>query len=334
MLLRELKVTLGDVRDGAAALDHFAQALASRRVGPRVLADSIPEVARGIAPLCDAISALSTALAARLPEDSAHAAFEELVDHTLIRLHEVEGALSGRGDFPVDARERLAIEAIVKDVAAETAAFVHLAGVLVSAATPQVTWIDLREALSERRPKRVEVAPNDKAPAKAPKHRFPTITAHVEAPSHLPMEIDPQLFLGLLDRAVTIAARAAVGSALAITAGYDPGGALLLNIRAAAPPAPSSSSSRSTSPFARRDLRPKQASPAPASIDVAITLWPELPRELDVVRAAAKLGGFELRVEAAGARVMLLGTSKVAGSPRPPPVLPARPPSGPGEKPD
>ncbi len=247
----ELKVTLGDVRDGAAALDHFAQALASRRVGPRVLADSIPEVARGIAPLCDAISALSAALAARLPEDSAHAAFEELVEHTLIRLHEVEGALSGRGDFPVDARERLAIEAIVKDVAAETAAFVHLAGVLVSAATPQVTWIDLREALSERRPKQVEVAPNDKAPAKAPKHRFPTITAHVDAPSHLPMEIDPQLFLGLLDRAVAITARAVIArpagaeprstsarSALAITAGYDAGGALLLNIRAAPPPSP------------------------------------------------------------------------------------------------
>ena len=130
------------VRDGVAAIEHFLQVLASRRVGPRVLARSVPEVRGGCAPLRLALGALELALAgdrrrSRGRRRRAHPARSRL------RARERAGAGALRAwDATMDARERLALEAVVRRVAGELSAVVRLVDLLGAPATTETTTID------------------------------------------------------------------------------------------------------------------------------------------------------------------------------------------------
>lgn len=272
-----LVVALGDVRDGVAAIEAFVEALGSRRVGPRVLASNVPDVRRGCAPLRAAIDAFEQAIAVPLGDDAAaRDAVKAMLDHAALRVTEIEKTLAAREDgAPIDARERLAIEAVVRPGARELDAAVRLADLLVAAITPQSTWIDIGEVLDERQ-----------AAAAS------QIAARLVLPASIVVVHDPRLLRDLFEFAVATVARAGVKEPQ-IAASRDADGLLVAKVGAglAAPP--------------RRapDKRRAPAPPPPRVLHVA--LRPELPREPDVVRAASRRAGFDLRISGDGREVTL-----------------------------
>jgi hypothetical protein len=274
-----LAVALGDVRDGVAAIESFAQALGSRRVGPRELGRGIPEVQAGCGPLRAALAALEAAIAAQLDLDpEALAAVHATLAHASARVDELEAALRGKEQVPINARERLALDAVARPIAGELGAAVRLMSLLGAASAQRTTWIELEEVLSDRRASPV--------PSTTP------VLATVELRAPTMVENDPKVVLDLLEFAVAVVVRAGVGSPR-IVADRAPGGLLLITVEAApeAPPAAR----------ARADLG--RATPSTRVLDVS--LHPELPREVDVLHAAARRAGFALAIGPASRSVTL-----------------------------
>ena len=151
-----LRLARGDVRDGVASIEHFLEVLASRRVGPRVLARAVPEVRAGTLSLKRALAALAEAFAAELAADpSGVDAAAGLLAHAAARVDELATALAAHESASsLDARERLALEAIVRRVAGELGSVVRLADLLGAGVTSETTTIDLGDALAQRRARR------------------------------------------------------------------------------------------------------------------------------------------------------------------------------------
>ncbi len=147
-----LALARGEVRDGVAAIEHLLQVLGSKRVGPRVLSRSMPELMAGCAPLRGALASLGEALAAELASDpEGLGAAAVLLAHAGGRVEALERALADHAGVSLDARERLGLEAIVRRVAGDLGAVVHLADLLGAAVTSETTTIDLDDALAQRR---------------------------------------------------------------------------------------------------------------------------------------------------------------------------------------
>lgn len=148
-----LAIARGEVRDGAAAIEHFLHVLASRRVGPRMLARAVPEVAAGCEPLRAALAALADAVAAVLAADvEGVAATRALLEHARARVSELLAELKAAEGGPLDARARLALEAVVRRIAGELGTVVRLAGLLGGGVTQETTAIDFTDALAARKP--------------------------------------------------------------------------------------------------------------------------------------------------------------------------------------
>jgi hypothetical protein len=254
-----LAVARGDVRDGVASIEHFLQVLGSRRVGPRVLARGIPEVVAGCTPLRTALGTLAGALGADLAADpDGAAAARALLDHAAQRVEELSVSLSAHEGASLDARDRLGLEAIVRKVALELGTVVRLVDLLGAAVTSETTTIDLGDAFAQRR-------------------------AHPRAGArqiHVAVEVrvddltvgDARLVLELIDFGVAMVVRAGV-AAPRLVVDLGPDG------------------------FARFTI--DEAGPLPAGakkqvLDVVVR--DELPREADVVCAAARRAGIELAV--------------------------------------
>jgi hypothetical protein len=194
--LGPLAVARGEVRDGVASVEHFLQVLASRRIGPRVVARGIPEVVAGCGPLRAALSGLAVSLRAELAEDPEGAsAADRLLHHAARRVADLEAALGRHCDATaIEARERLGIEAIVRGAASELATIVHLVDLLGAPLSPETTTIDLDDALGQRQA------------------RAGATPVLVQLEVHVPevTVVDARLFLELLERAVAIAVQAGV----------------------------------------------------------------------------------------------------------------------------
>ncbi|APR74815.1 Hypothetical protein A7982_00161 [Minicystis rosea] len=147
-----LSIARGDVRDGVAAIEHFLQVLASRRVGPRMLARAVPEMAAGCAPLLAALTALASALSSVLADDpDGIASVRALLGHAEARVSELSAALASHEGGAMDARGRLAMEAVVRRIAGELSEVVRIIDWFGAPATSETTAIDLADALGARR---------------------------------------------------------------------------------------------------------------------------------------------------------------------------------------
>jgi hypothetical protein len=255
----------GDVRDGVAAIEHFLQVLGSRRVGPRALAGGIPEVLSGCAPLAAALGVLGGAIQAELaPDPEGVEAAAAMLAHAGRRVDELAAALSAQqGASSLDARERLALEAVVRRVATDLGTVVRLADLLGASVTSETTTIDLGDALAQRR-------------ARPPAGATPVLTSVDVRVRELSVG-DARLVLELLERAVSIVVRAGVATPR-VLAELGPDGFPVLTVA----PAP--------------DLMKSGASGDALVLDVV--LRDELPREADVVRAAAQHAGIALTIAA------------------------------------
>ncbi|MFT3766101.1 MAG: hypothetical protein QM820_11385 [Minicystis sp.] len=195
-----LSLARGDVRDGAAAIEHFREVLASRRVGPRMLARAVPEMAAGCAPLLRALTALADALAVELEADpEGVAAVRALLAHAETRVAELLAALAAHEGGGMDARARLAMEAVVRRIAGELSEVVRLVDLLGAPVTSETTVIDFADAIAARR---------------AGSRPGATGTSVAHAPVELrASELsvgDARLVLELLERAVATVVRAGV----------------------------------------------------------------------------------------------------------------------------
>jgi hypothetical protein len=259
-----LALARGEVRDGIASIEHFLQVLASRRVGPRVLARGIPEVLAGCTPLRESLATLAAALGVELAGDPEGVdAVHSLLTYAAGLVDELAAALQGCEGKALDARERLAIEAIVRRVAGELGTVLRLADLLGAPVTSETTTIDLGDALAQRR-----VHPRSDATA---------MLASVEVRVSELTVGDARLVLDLLELAVATVARAGV-TAPRIVVELGPEGFPVFTIDAAPGKA-------------------KDGSGADGQV-LDVVLRPELPRQSDVVRAAARHAGIALTIAA------------------------------------
>ena len=267
-----LAVARGDVRDGAASIEHLLQVLGSRRVGPRVIARALPEVHAGCASLHGSLGALERALGAELSTDPAGLeAVHALLAHAGARVEELATALGSRDRATIDARERLSLEAVVRRIAGELGTVVRLVDLLGTPVTSETTAIDFTDALADaqegRRPAPVRGA-------------TPPIVAGVDIRTSELRVGDTKLILELLAFAVGAVVRAGVATPR-ILVESGPEGFPVFTVRSA------------------EGLPPAQGRA------LEVTLGEALPREMDVVRAAARHAGITLELTEEGRRATI-----------------------------
>ncbi len=259
-----LALARGDVRDGIASIEHFLQVLGSRRVGPRVLARGIPEVLAGCGPLRAALATLAAALAVELASDPQGVeAVHSLLTHASARVDDLATTLEGSASLSLDARERLRLESAVRGVAGELGTVLRLADLLGAPVTSETTTIDLGDALAQRRTH--------------PRSGATKILASVEVRVTELTVGDARLVLDLLELAVATIVRAGV-TAPRIVVELGPEGFPVFTVDAASGGA-------------------KHGSGADGQV-LDVVLRAELPRESDVIRAAARHAGIALTIAA------------------------------------
>ena len=149
----ELASLRGAVRDGVAAIENLANVLASRRVGPRVIERALPEVRAGCLVLTGALEQLRAALPEILVGDANGIdASNEMLEHAGLRVAELAADLERRESDPLDARERLALDALARGISAELAGLVRVVDLLGTVSNPRTTALELRDLLSQKRP--------------------------------------------------------------------------------------------------------------------------------------------------------------------------------------
>lgn len=271
-----LSIARGDARDGVAAIEHFREVLVSRRVGPRMLAQALPEMAAGCGPLRAALDALGGALCEKIAGDAEGvAAVRGLIAHAVRCVDELDAALAAHKGSAVDARVRLALEAVVRRVTRDLGATLSLTGLLAAPITSETITIDFADALAARRA--APASPAGKRAVAAPTE----VLAAVEIRTAELAVSDAQLLLDLLDHAVATVARAGVRSPRVVVE-TGPEGFPLFTVEAAA-----ITMVGSNAPTFRAPLRE------------------ELPHEAAVVRAAARHAGLRMTVAEDGRRVTI-----------------------------
>lgn len=267
-----LTIARGEVRDGVAAIDHFLQVLASRRVGPRVLARSVPEMAAGCEPLRAALAALGDAVAHELAADPAGvSAVRALLAHADARVRELTAALGAHAGAAMDARVRLALEAVVRKVAGELGAVMRLVETLGAPVTSETTAIDFADALAARR-------------VVSPRPGTTVVHAAVEQRASELSVGDAHLVLELLELSVATVVRAGVDAPrIVVELGAE--GFPVFTIEAG---------------------RQKIAVGSGAGgLVFDAVLRDELPHEADVMRAAARHAGIALTIADGGRKVTI-----------------------------
>jgi len=253
-----------------ASVENLAQLLGSRRVGPRQLALAVPEVRAGCGPLAAAISSLEPAVAEELADDSeGQAALAELLAHAQRRALDLGRALEGRELSPIVARERLALESIVRPIADELDTLVRLIDLVSTAATSRSTEIDLRDVIAERR--------------SSSRRRKPPVRAVIELDAPLLLG-DARVVLDLLEFAALFVFRAGVTEPH-IEARSEGGEHLTITVaKGLLEEAGSASSSRKV---------------------LEIPVRAAVPRDIDVVRTAARRAGIDFSVASDGGLVSI-----------------------------
>jgi hypothetical protein len=259
----------GAVREGVTAIENLAQLLRSRMVGPRQLGHALPEMRLGCVSLAQAIAELKVAMTGYLASDPAGlAAFLGMLTHASVRVDELGAAIRSKEPTPMDARERLALESIVRGIGGELDSMLRLIDLVGVATTMRTADIDLSALLAERR---------------RPSQRLTPVHAIIElrAPT---FRADARVVLELLEFAVATVVRAGVESPriVADLAGV-PDEPLLITVG----PAP---------PRGAGGVTLKSAEDLKNIRILDVSLRPELPHEAEVVQAAARFSGFSFKV--------------------------------------
>jgi hypothetical protein len=266
----------GAVRDGVACIENLAQLLGSRRVGPRQLPHALPEVQAGCVALVAALAALDAAMADQLTDDpEGLAAVKAMLEHAADRARELGATLKGREKAPIEARERLSLEATVCRIAGELNTVLRLTDLISAAATAKTTAIDLGDVLAQRRP--------------SLRSMLTPVLAVIELRTSPALVADARVVLELLEFAVATVVRAGIESPR-IVADRGADEALVITVGAPAP-----------APALAAGAPPVQA---PRVVDVSLRA--ALPQEADVVRAAARRAGISLEIGADGRAVKLV----------------------------
>lgn len=259
----------GAVREGVTAIENLAQLLRSRTVGPRQLGHALPEMRLGCVHLAEAIAEVKRAMTNYLASDPAGlAAFLGMLGHASARVDELGAAIRAKEPTPLDARERLALESIVRRIGGELDSMLRLVDLVGVATTMRTADIDLSALLAERR---------------RPSQRLTPVHAIIElrAPT---FRADARVVLELLEFAVATVVRAGVESPriVADLAGV-PDEPLLITVGPAPPRGVGGVTLKSA-----EDLKNIRI--------LDVSLRPELPHEAEVVQAAARFSGFSFKV--------------------------------------
>ena len=264
-----LTLARGAVREGVTAIENLAQLLRSRTVGPRQLGHALPEMRLGCASLATAIAELKEAMAEHLGSDPAGlASFLGMLTHASVRVDELGAAIRNKESTPLDARERLALEAIVRGIGGELDSMLRLVDLVGVATTLRTADIDLSALLAERR---------------RPSQRLTPVHAIIElrAPT---FRADARVVLELLEFAVSTVVRAGVESPRIVAdLAVLPEQPLLITVGPAPARGGAAVSLKST-----EDLKNIRI--------LDVSLRPELPHEAEVVQAAARFAGFSFKV--------------------------------------
>lgn len=271
-----LAAARGAVRDGAAAVESFAQLLGSRRVGPRGISRALPEVQEGCAVLRAALGELDAALAEELAgDDDAVEASRAVLAHAGAEAARLEAELDGEPigpgrraarakapvERPLDARQRLALEAVVRHASRELAGALLLVDLLVAAIDLRPTPLNLTDVLRERGSQRSPGQPSARI----------EVACGGDCDN---IEADPRVIGGLIELAAGVL------------------------IGAGAPRARLSAQRRADGRLAVTLASGAGAVP-PGTVDVDVPLRDGGPRARGIARAAARRAGIELTVSGA-----------------------------------
>lgn len=137
-----LDAARGLVRDALGSLRNLEQLLKSIRVGPKALSAVIPDVHASCAPLLGAVRELLGAVREQLPGDRAPDALEAFIAP---RVEALEQALAKGRREPLNAKNRLALEAVVARASSELDAARALMEMLEEALGGPALRVDLLE---------------------------------------------------------------------------------------------------------------------------------------------------------------------------------------------
>jgi hypothetical protein len=263
----ELSTLRGAVRDGVSAIENLANVLASRRVGPKVIARALPEVSAG----CSALRSDLRHLRAELPsllaaQPDGIAGADEMLERADHRVADLAGELARKEASSMDARDRLALEAIVRRSAGELSGVVRLLDLFAVVLNPRATGLDIAELIM-------------------PKHTLTgagsvTVPVTVDLTDVGVLVADARLVINLLSFALASVVGGGVTAPALVARREDRETAIEIG-----PPGPEASAA---------DKR-----------FIEVPVWTPLPREADVVRVVARLGGIEVRCDHEAQRVVL-----------------------------
>ncbi len=189
-----LDAARGLVRDALGSLSNLEQLLKSLRVGPKALSAVIPDVHASCAPLLGAVRELLGALRGHLSDTVAPDALEAFIAP---RVEELERALSTARRQPINAKNRLALEAVVGQAAQELDAARALIDLLEEALGGPSVRVDLLELVRSAA----------QAPERADGDEPTTVQATLAAPeSSIELLVNPRLAIWLLGIGVQLMA--------------------------------------------------------------------------------------------------------------------------------
>ncbi|MFO0758472.1 MAG: hypothetical protein U0359_18410 [Byssovorax sp.] len=266
------------MREGVTAIENLAQLLRSRNVGPRQLGHALPEMRLGCASLATAIVELKTAMDDYLAGDAeGRRAFLGMLEHASLRVDELGAAIKSKEPTQLDARERLALEAVVRGIGGELDSMLRLIDLVGAAATIRTADIDLSVLLTEQRRSSQRLTPVNAII----ELRAPTFNA------------DARVVLELIEFAVATVVRGGVDSPRIVAdLETQPDGPLLITVGQA--------------PGERSLGVPLKTAEDLKNIRILnVPLRKALPHEAEVVQAAARFAGFAFVVSEDGKSVTI-----------------------------
>ncbi len=142
----ELNGARGTLREALSALRNFAELLHSVRVGAKALANVLPDVAAGCAPMRATVDSLLSTVAMRA---GASEATDELAAYFAPRLTLLDAELHAAGERPLSAKPRLSLEQVITRLSLELDTARGLLDLLVDAVSNRPVPVDLAELVQQ-----------------------------------------------------------------------------------------------------------------------------------------------------------------------------------------
>lgn len=273
---------LGELKDGAAGLVALSELLASRRVGPKAIAASLPSAGEACQITSTAVSAASADVLASCGDDvTTRREVRALFDRAEASVRALGELVTTAGDAPGDAKTRLGLERAAVAACANVGASLFVAELFSFVSALRVVSIRVADVLAF-------VPPIPEGPG--------VIRATLDAPAGPVATTDARVLRSLVELAVQMVDAAGVSSPHVQVTSADPEGA---RIRIGPAPTPMPPSSRSV-PAQRRSTRPP---PPVAAMQVRRVPWSDSAPA--ILRAAATLAGADVVIDPHGRGVTI-----------------------------